>query len=150
MGAFPGAGSGKRDPGLMKYPRSPGLLPGAVSVGESIPPHTAGRVRIQKSAQNGCSFTQNFGIRQDCPRITVFPGKSGFSKTLIYAFGRQISLRIGLGYLEMKRRGVLAGRSHSQHQYQGFCYMVVGGSLLWEEVYSSHAKLTGPKKILIY
>jgi len=104
---FFGAGSGKPGPGLMKYPRSPGLLPGAVSVGESITPHTAGRVRIQKSAQNGCSFTQNFGIRQNCPRIAVFQGKSGFSKTLIYAFGRQISLRIGLGYLKTKRRPVL-------------------------------------------
>jgi hypothetical protein len=65
---------------------------------------------MQKSAQNRCSFTQNFWIRPKCPRIPVFPGLSGFPETLIYAIGRRISAQIGLGYLKMKRRGVLGGR----------------------------------------
>jgi len=43
------------------------------------------------------------GIRPDCSRIGGFPGKLNLCGTLIIPFGKRIFLRIGLGYLEMKR-----------------------------------------------
>ena len=118
-GAFsPGRGSGSRTHEIPTIPRT---VAGGQSPSEnrSLPTLPAGS-RIRKSAQKGCSFTQNFGIRQDCPRIAVFLGKSRFSKTLIYAFGRQISLRIGLGYLKMKRRPVLGVSKRCRSCYY-FC-----------------------------
>jgi len=45
-------------------------------------------------------------IRSYYPRIGGFPGKLNPCGTLIVPFGKRISLGIGLGYMEMKRRGV--------------------------------------------
>jgi len=84
------------------------ILAGVSSPSENwFLPHPAGRGRIQKNAQNRCSFTQNFRIRSNCPRIAEFPYKSGSPKTLMYVFGRLISARIILWHREMKRRAVL-------------------------------------------
>ena len=79
------------------------FCPGTVSVGESILRHPVGAARIRKNAQNGCSFAHIFEIRPNCPRIAEFRGKSVFPETLMYAFGRQIAIQIGVGYLERQK-----------------------------------------------
>jgi len=86
--------------------RSPTLPKGRFSVGEPI---RATRIRTpvqHEITQNRCTFTQYF---KNTPRTTP-DSKSGkntsLCRTLMYAFGRQISPQIDPQHREIKREAV--------------------------------------------